>query len=105
LNRNVKKSRKENESYKCPFCDMVFIDDRRLGVPISELNQEYRDHMRICHPVQDKDLETTRWRDGAFVRCEPQKPMTRVARTKNSHPPGHGLDKLTHIDGEPESKD
>lgn len=87
-------------NYACPFCERSFEDDRP-ETPVNELGQELRDHLQTDHAVQDHDLKTTRWVDGAFVRTEPWLPQRRILRQQRRPPTGHALERFEQVDGEP----
>ena len=79
-------------SITCAYCGRVF-SVRRL----------YRDHLKEAHPVQNYDLLTTRWRNGAFIRAplEDINRPPRALRTRRQPRGNHGLDRIVDVGGGP----
>lgn len=94
-----------DEWLHCPFCDHVFERPVPPSTPAKDIGRDFRDHLHTEHPVQDRDLKTTRWHDGMFLRCEPEQARgPRLSPSRSNPPPGHGLARLLHLD-ERESDD
>lgn len=93
-------------AYKCPFCVRWFGGKVAADPPVNEIGQDFRDHLRADHPVEDQDLRTTRWQNDRFVRCDPpvERSGPRPVPRRRDPPAGHGLLRLLPLDV-PESDD
>ena len=86
----------------CPYCHQAFPAPSP-STPVALIGQDFRDHLSTSHPLQSYDLQTTRWHNGEFVRCEPEQPGTRHPRERRQPRGGHGFARLVRMGGEPES--
>lgn len=88
----------------CPFCTAIFPPPAPK-TSVAEIGKDYRDHLAHAHPARLRDLRTTRWRDGTFIRCEPWQPGPRRLRTRREPRGNHGFESLTRIGGGPPESD
>lgn len=88
--------------YRCPFCGQKF-DPPSPDTPVAAIGQDFREHLRVLHPIQDHDLQTSRWDNGVFVRCEPETPSHRVMRQRKQPRGDHAFARLERVFGEAES--
>lgn len=87
----------------CPFCTQTF-EPSAGSAPVNSVGEDLRNHIREAHPVQDRDLKTTRWQKGAYVRCDEELSRHRLLRQRRQPPAGHGLAQIQPVDGARESE-